>query len=101
VPEKVAPGENLCSACKTTRVQIESSFDESIKKTCEALKELRDMVIEIRGLAKVVKAGKVPGVRRINRIAADLARWENGFNSFVLEPIMGAIRYGQMKQFIH
>jgi hypothetical protein len=98
---EVEPGENLCPNCTMTLAQVKEAYHQNGEEIGKALGELRDLAADIRGLAKSIETGKVPGVRRIKRIARDLSAWENWLNSFILQINIDAVRYGRMQQLIH
>ncbi len=58
---------------------------ELLHDAAGASRELKGLIAEVHGLARVVKAGKVPRPKQIKRIGKDLARWDSQFNTLMLD----------------
>ena len=82
--------------------KFKDAFNPSLLDAAAASRELKDLIAEVHGLNRLVKAGKVARPKQIKRIGKDLARWEAGFNALVLNLAHDAVSFGgEKKVFSH
>jgi hypothetical protein len=57
--------------------KIRSNCDAATDVVCVATEQLQALIIELRGIAREIAAGKVQGAWEVRRLAATLVRWKS------------------------
>jgi len=105
--QKIEPGENLCPTCKSLQAQAKQevergkdAFERNWEDMGKAIAGLKDLASEMRGLAKSIENGKVPGTRRLRHIARGVAEWGKWLDCSFPQIMGDAVSYGYMKHFL-